>query len=72
MRLKLNEGWRFSLDGVHFVEVKLPHEVLWENVKEKVKHVVYEKKLDLRGYEKKRILLHFHGVDYIARIFVND
>ncbi|WP_448532274.1 glycoside hydrolase family 2 protein [Pseudothermotoga sp.] len=72
LRLKLNEGWRFSLDGVHFVEVKLPHEVLWENVKEKVKHVVYEKKLDLRGYEKKRILLHFHGVDYIARIFVND
>uniref|UniRef100_A0A832I809 Glycoside hydrolase family 2 n=1 Tax=Pseudothermotoga hypogea TaxID=57487 RepID=A0A832I809_9THEM len=72
MRLKLNEGWRFSLDGVHFVEVKLPHEVLWEKVKDKVKHVLYEKKLDLRGYERKRIILHFHGVDYIARIFVND
>jgi len=60
------------LDGIHFTEVKLPHEVLWEDVKDKVKHVVYEKKLDLRGYENKRILLHFHGIDYIASIFVNE
>lgn len=72
LRLSLNEGWSFSLDGIHYSEVNLPHEVLWEKVKDRCNHVIYKKTLDLRGFEKKRILLCFHGIDYDSVIFVND
>ncbi|MEN3009303.1 glycoside hydrolase family 2 TIM barrel-domain containing protein [Pseudothermotoga sp.] len=75
MRVKINENWNFSIDGKRWRKVHLPHqiELSTQNYPNPISLTgIYERELDLRGFQGKRILLVFHGIDHSATIYINN
>ncbi|HBJ81086.1 sugar-binding domain-containing protein [Pseudothermotoga sp.] len=75
MRITLNHGWKITYDDGTCDNISLPHE--FPMTEQSYPNPVcfsglYERKLtELKGISNKRIMLRFHGIDWLSKIYVN-
>ncbi|HEY8542407.1 MAG TPA: sugar-binding domain-containing protein [Pseudothermotoga sp.] len=76
MRITLNQSWKLTYDnGITYENISLPHE--FPITEQSYPNPIcfsgsYERRLtELKGLSGKRILLRFHGIDYLSKIYVN-
>ncbi|HEY8543277.1 MAG TPA: sugar-binding domain-containing protein, partial [Pseudothermotoga sp.] len=76
MRIILNQNWKLTYeDGVICNDISLPHEfpITEQSYPNPVcLSGLYERELvELKGLSDKRVLLKFHGIDYISKVYIN-
>lgn len=77
MRIILDQNWKVNCEnGVVCDNISLPHEfpITEQSYPNPICYSgVYERKLpELKGLSGKHVLLRFHGIDYLSKVYINE